>query len=151
MTRSLLTLLALTALTACAGGDGEDSGHMHDHSDDYDINEATELPTDGGSYYVSYATEPSPIPYNEYFELTVMVHDNADHSVMLADADVAVDAQMPQHGHGMNTTPVVTPVGDGSFTVDGMLFHMQGYWQIIVEVDDAAGPETVIFEVDCCQ
>ncbi len=147
MMRSLLPLLALGA---CAAEGGEDSGGMVMDTG-YTVDEATEVLSDGGSYFVSYTSEPSPIPYNAYFTLTLQVADGADHSLPLPEASVSVDAIMPQHGHGMNTTPTVTAGGDGSFTVDGMLFHMQGLWQILVEVDGGAGVEEAIFEVDCCQ
>ena len=47
---------------------------------------------------------------------------------------VAVDAIMPAHKHGMNYRPVVTHLGEGIYQASGMLFHMPGQWQVIVEV-----------------
>ena len=47
------------------------------------------------------------------------------------------DAAMPQHGHGMNVAPTVKRTGDGEFRVDGMLFHMPGYWELYFDLGSA--------------
>ena len=45
-----------------------------------------------------------------------------------------VDAQMPDHRHGMNYRPEVKPVRDGQWRVEGMLFHMPGRWQLAFDL-----------------
>lgn len=137
--RATLSALALSALIAagCGPGDGI-------------VNE-TQAVTDGGSYLVMYSTSPGTIPLNESFSLTAMVHDNADTSRMIMDASVAVDARMPEHGHGMNTAPEVTSGEDGTYTAEGMLFHMAGTWEIMVDVTRDGATEEAVFEVECCE
>lgn len=49
-----------------------------------------------------------------------------------------VDATMPAHGHGMNTTPVVESSANGSFSVSGMQLHMPGTWRFAFEVMESA-------------
>ncbi len=49
---------------------------------------------------------------------------------------VTVDAQMPEHGHGMNVAPLVTVERGGAVSADGMLFHMTGRWEVDVDIDD---------------
>jgi len=149
--KTLLIALGLFALAGCSG-DAEDSGDEHMDMDTLpdDFDDATELATDNNAYFVTYTSAPSPIPYNEYFDLTVSVW-SADQSAMVSDAQLLADATMPAHGHGMNTEPQVTASGDGSFLVEGMLFHMQGYWQLIVDVDGPEGVDSVTFEIDCCE
>jgi hypothetical protein len=44
---------------------------------------------------------------------------------------------MPQHGHGMNVAPTVKRTGEGTFRVDGMLFHMPGYWELYFDLGSA--------------
>src|SRR5262249_11565935 len=43
-----------------------------------------------------------------------------------------IDAQMPEHRHGMNYRPTVVKGGDGVYVAEGMLFHMPGRWHLLV-------------------
>ena len=103
--------------------------------------------TSWGSFYVAYTSSPSPIPLGELFGLTVTVSDSADHSKGLGDSTIAVEALMPTHHHGMNLHPRVTAIGDGRFAVDGMLFHMPGPWQILIDVTRDGVTERAVFDV----
>jgi hypothetical protein len=47
---------------------------------------------------------------------------------------LAADAAMPHHGHGMNVAPTVKRTKPGEFRVDGMLFHMPGYWELYFDL-----------------
>jgi len=53
---------------------------------------------------------------------------------------IAVDAQMPEHKHGMNYRPTIVSMGDGRYRVEGMVFHMPGRWEISIDV--RAGEES---------
>ncbi len=48
---------------------------------------------------------------------------------------VRVDAFMPAHQHGLNYAPEVSALGDGTFRVDGLLFHMSGLWELQADVE----------------
>ncbi len=48
--------------------------------------------------------------------------------------DLAVDARMEEHNHGMNVTPTVRRMAKNKFTVDGLLFHMLGDWTLYLDV-----------------
>jgi hypothetical protein len=87
-------------------------------------------------YVVSVVPAPDPIPLNEFFDLQITVADASNRDRPLTGIAVAVDATMPAHGHGMNTTASVLPDGNG-FKASGLLLHMPGEWQIWVDV----GPE----------
>ena len=41
-------------------------------------------------------------------------------------APVEVPARMPEHRHGMNYRPSLTPQGPGRWRADGLLWHMAG-------------------------
>lgn len=59
-------------------------------------------------------------------------------------AKIIVDGGMPEHDHGLPTRPRVTEeLGDGNYKLDGMRFHMRGYWEISVTVATEEG-ETVV-------
>lgn len=72
----------------------------------------------------------------KHFALEVQVCDKAGVSAAHLQK---VDATMPEHRHGMNYRPRITPLGDGRFRVEGMMFHMAGHWQLVFEVQ--AGKE----------
>jgi cytochrome c peroxidase len=54
-----------------------------------------------------------------------------------APETLRVDAQMPEHRHGMNYAPTVTPAGPGRWRAEGLLFHMQGRWEFVFELRGA--------------
>ncbi len=45
---------------------------------------------------------------------------------------VRVDATMPEHRHGMNYRPRLVPAGPGAWTVDGLVWHMPGRWELLL-------------------
>ena len=94
---------------------------------------ARPLLSDGGTFELTVAPSPSPIPLNEPFELTVSVRLQKK----LEDRNplwLSADARMPSHEHGMNTRPRVEQLGEDKFQVRGMLFHMAGEWEISFDV-----------------
>jgi hypothetical protein len=134
-------------LLACTDG----SPDPDSTSDDTGWTVETAAISDGGSFYMMYSADPDPIPFNEPFQLIAMVHDGPDHSSMYSDASLVVNATMPDHGHGMNTEPTVTVDEMGMITVDGMLFHMRGWWQMDFVATRSDVTETATFYVDCCE
>lgn len=53
---------------------------------------------------------------------------------------VSVAAHMPEHGHGMNYRAEVSPVATSLYRVDGMLLHMPGTWELVIEVRSGQKP-----------
>ena len=90
-----------------------------------------------GRFVVWWVPEPDPIPFNQPFKLHVWAALAATPDVPLTDATLEISATMPEHGHGMNRVPRVTAQPDGSHIVEGMLFHMRGRWDLIVNVHGA--------------
>lgn len=45
-----------------------------------------------------------------------------------------VDASMPAHRHGMNYRPSITPLGEGRWRADGLMFHMSGAWELRMDL-----------------
>jgi len=90
--------------------------------------------TTNGAFVVSWVPVPDPIPFNEPYKLVVTVARAASPTVPERAARLELDATMPAHGHGMNRTPHVTANGDGTFLVEGMLFHMSGEWNLVFHV-----------------
>ncbi|CAM5381255.1 hypothetical protein ATER59S_01740 [Aquamicrobium terrae] len=64
------------------------------------------------------------------------------------NAAIDVSGGMPQHAHGLPTSPQVTEyLGDGRYRIEGVKFSMHGWWQLRVGVSAAAGSDTVVFNI----
>jgi hypothetical protein len=93
-----------------------------------------EVATGGGGFLVQLSPPPGEFPLNEPFTFAARVLDGADRRPLAAEVELAVDAEMPLHRHGMTTRPVVAREPDGGFTVRGLLLHMPGEWQLYLDV-----------------
>ena len=63
-------------------------------------------------------------------------------------AAITVSGGMPQHSHGLPTSPQATDyLGDGRYRIDGLKFTMSGWWQLRFAISAAAGSDTVVFNV----
>jgi hypothetical protein len=118
-----MTLLALLACT-----DSVDTA-----TDDTAVFETTRS-IQTGSFDISYAPTPDPIPFNEYFALAFTIDP--------VPTEFTFDATMPAHGHGMNVEPPEALDGD-VWMVENALFHMTGHWELIAIADG----ETAVFHV----
>jgi len=56
-----------------------------------------------------------------------------DGSPAPSDLQIEVDADMPTHGHGINTQPEIEQTPDGAYEVRGLLFHMGGLWEVYID------------------
>ncbi len=122
------TLLFAATLLACGTSRDQDTATTDTRSGQ------------AGLWTVHWAPDPDPLPYNEPFALDLVVDGEPLPTI------VQVRADMPEHGHGMPTDPVVTALGEGRYCADGMLFQMTGAWEIVVSLDS----EEAVFGVTCC-
>ena len=66
----------------------------------------------------------------------------------LEEARISVDGGMPQHGHGLPTSPAVTQaLGDGQYLIEGMKFNMGGWWEIDLAIEGPQGTDSVTFNL----
>jgi hypothetical protein len=97
--------------------------------------QACELPpgarVESDGFAISYRTVPARIALGEDFllELAVCPKRSAE-----LPARIVLDAHMPEHRHGMNYRPSVTPLGSGRYRSQGWLFHMPGRWELVFEI-----------------
>jgi hypothetical protein len=82
-------------------------------------------------YRVTFRTRPEQIVVGEHFTLELLVCPRGETP---RPDTVRVDAEMPEHRHGMNYRTTVTAEGDSRYRADGLLFHMPGHWVFIVDV-----------------
>ena len=129
---SLPLAFACFALAACANPDADTSTHH--------VSKA-------GLYEVSYEPSVQPVPKRALHAWTIQVRDRDGNPV--EGAVIKVDGGMPQHGHGLPTTPFMKEaLGDGRYLVDGMKFNMGGWWVIDVHVSSSRGEDDVRFELN---
>ncbi|MAS04820.1 MAG: Auxin-binding protein [Ahrensia sp.] len=63
-------------------------------------------------------------------------------------ASVSIDGGMPQHGHGLPTSPAVTKaLGNGRYLIEGMRFNMRGWWVLDLGIDGRNGSDSIRFNV----
>ena len=89
------------------------------------------LRVEGQRHVALIRSEPAVPPLNAPFVLEVAICTR-DGSAMRVPG---IDAWMPAHRHGMNYRPSVATLAQGRFRADGLLFHMPGRWEYVVEID----------------
>jgi hypothetical protein len=88
-------------------------------------------------------SDPGP-PVRGTNAFTVRVADGS--GADLAGATLMVTPTMPDHGH-TTTAPTVTANADGTYTISGLYFFMDGIWQVsILVATDAGAVGTVSFD-----
>jgi hypothetical protein len=64
------------------------------------------------------------------------------------DAQIKIDGGMPDHNHGLPTSPQVTEhLSDGRYRIDGVKFSMTGWWELRFDISAGAGTDTVTFNL----
>jgi len=89
---------------------------------------------------LSFQTTPRKIAVGEQFVLEFSACAKTKEPL---PARVKLDAQMPEHKHGMNYRPNLAPMGAGRYRSEGWLFHMPGRWEFIFDI----GPERLTHSV----
>ena len=113
--------------------------------DDLDL--SREKPSAKQLYTVAVAPEQEPFDRNtlHVWIATVKAADGSP----VEDAKISVDGGMPQHGHGLPTSPAVTEaLGEGRYRIEGVRFNMSGWWELKLHVSAAAGEDDVTFNLD---
>ena len=105
------------------------------------------------TYWVELETTPAPIPFNDEFSVMVSVFKNDKTTPFENTLNIEIDAQMPEHEHGMNQRPSSEPSNSGT-VADGFLFHMTGNWTFDLSIEEEGAPqsrEAVAIPYLCCK
>ncbi|MCC7012414.1 MAG: hypothetical protein IT454_07640 [Planctomycetes bacterium] len=92
------------------------------------------LASNANSYRLFIDPAPQSMPDNESFTIHVWPALSAHPEALAGGLELAVDAAMPEHGHGMNRVPRISRADDGHFVVEGMYFHMTGHWELYFDI-----------------
>jgi len=138
-------LLSVAVLGACTAS-GAAPAMQTDSAASAEIDFGTTRDSDGGLFQITYTPVLSPIPLNKLHEWTL--HVETVDGVFVDDAAITVSGVMPEHNHGMPTAPQVTgSLGNGDYRVEGMQFHMGGWWTITFVIDAAGQRDSVTFHL----
>jgi hypothetical protein len=104
---------------------------------------AEEWLTRSGFYRIAFDSELSPIPINRIHDWVFTITTPEGDAV--AGAVLSVTGGMPLHNHGLPTQPRMTKeLGEGRYLVEGMRFHMNGDWELLVTVDVDGRRDTIV-------
>ena len=99
-----------------------------------------------GLYRASVRLDVDPIPVRRLQSWTLHI-DTMDGRPVDA-ATITMNGGMPQHGHGLPTSPRVTrALGNGDHLVEGVKFNMGGWWVVRFAIAAGAGADTVTFNL----
>ena len=111
-----------------------------------DLDYATTRLSEQGLYRVSFTLSEPAVPINQLHTWTL--HVETPDGQPIDDATIAVDGDMPQHGHGLPTRPQVTQnLGGGDYLVEGMKFQMGGWWVMDFDITTAGQRDRVTFNL----
>jgi hypothetical protein len=124
-----------------------DRGHEHKVTEaPADLDLSSDRPTDNEEFRISYKSSLAPIPINKIHTWVLKIKTSEGRPV--TGADITLDGDMPEHGHGLPTQPEVTEyLGDGKYLVEGIKFSMPGWWTIKFNVKTGDKEDTVTFNL----
>jgi hypothetical protein len=112
--------------------------------DDLDLSRSKA--SDKGVYTVSIEPEAGTFNQGEMHSWLISLKDAAGTPV--EDATFVVDGGMPQHRHGLPTSPAVTShLGEGKYRLEGVKFTMSGWWELRLAIDGPPGGDQATFNI----
>lgn len=96
-----------------------------------------------GHFQLGYTSALEPITINRIHHWTLHLENAQGEPV--ANAEIQVQGGMPQHDHGLPTSPRLTEaLGSGDYRLEGMRFHMPGYWELTLTIKAGSVTDTVL-------
>jgi YtkA-like len=90
-------------------------------------------------------SELSPLRINQIHSWHVRLLDRSGSSI--AVDDLTVIGGMPEHDHGLPTQPQITErMENGDYLLEGVRFHMQGLWQLLIEFENNGSPDSATID-----
>jgi hypothetical protein len=111
-----------------------------------DLDTSTELVSSQGIYRVAYSPQPGSISVNQIHSW--ILHVENTEGIPVENAEIHVNGDMPGHGHGLPIIPQVTKyLGNGDYLVEGMKFHMPGWWYAEFTITANGKTDLVTFNI----
>jgi hypothetical protein len=80
---------------------------------------------------IAYRWEPAEIKVGQFFAAEVVACRAPGPEPI---GQIAIDATMPAHGHGMNYRPKAEAAGAGRTRFTGLMLHMPGTWRVTFDL-----------------
>ena len=101
-----------------------------------------------GNFWCAYRSLGGPIESGPSFPIEVRIADReGGEALPIEKGALAVDARMPEHGHGMLQRVEIQALPGREQRVDGMRLHMGGYWELYVDWTQGARTERAQFVI----
>ena len=97
-------------------------------------------------FTVSIESDLNPIVINQIHSWTLQLQDAK--GLAVTGADLSVVGGMPDHNHGLATAPVIEPSEEGSYQLQGLRFHMMGYWELELTINHAGISDMVLITLE---
>ncbi|MDP1547332.1 MAG: FixH family protein [Anaerolineales bacterium] len=111
-----------------------------------DLNTDTTRTTNNGAFVISFKSQLDPIAIGSMHSWILHV-ETAD-GQPVEGATISVGGGMPEHGHGLPTSPQVTQdMGDGDYLVEGLRFQMGGWWEVKFNISADGVEDNVTFNI----
>jgi cytochrome c peroxidase len=99
----------------------------------------------GGRFEVEWTAEPG-IAFDVPFELACEVR-SAEGGAPVDGVQLQFTGWMPSHQHGMARESRTEALGGGRYRVRGLLFHMEGHWQLFADLGFEGTFERATFDI----
>ena len=103
--------------------------------------------TEDNLFRVTIKSKLKPIVINTMHTWHVHIEDKNENSVV--NAEIIVTGGMPEHDHGLPTRPQITQnFGNGCYLLEGMKFHLGGWWTITFTITEENVSDMVTFDLN---
>lgn len=100
-----------------------------------------------GQFHLMFESEVDPIVINRIHRWVLRVETADGHPV--SGAQITMQGGMPEHDHGLPTMPLVTASPDaGGYLIEGIRFHMNGYWELEFTISTGKDEDTVLISLE---
>lgn len=99
-----------------------------------------------GLFTVTYESELNPLVINQIHNWVLQITDAEGRPV--ENAEVVVTGGMPEHNHGLATAPVIEEQESGRYLLQGLRFHMMGYWELALDIRHQGSNDKVTITLD---
>jgi hypothetical protein len=100
-----------------------------------------------GAFRLSYSSRLDPIVINRIHRWELHLTDAGGNPVV--GAEILAAGGMPAHDHGLPTKPQITrELGEGRYLLDGMRFHMHGFWEVTFDIHSAGHTDSVVVTLE---